>query len=97
LGSEADDGNGRYHTFTEENLAYIRLVFILSVAGETWESLPNSTYCITRNDLNIKYEPYGVELVGGLMQYCFTIATDTVEETIKKAFEDAIEECWWYE
>ena len=37
------------------------------------------------------------DVVGVLMQYCFTVVTDTVEETIKKAFEDAIEECWWYE
>jgi multiple sugar transport system substrate-binding protein len=33
------------------------------------------------------------EQVGELMIYCFTVSTDTVEETIKKAFEFVIEYC----
>ena len=67
-----NEGNAQARSYTveDENIAYIRLCFALQTIGVTnFADLPNSDLCVTINNTDTSYEPYGIELVGGLGQY----------------------------
>lgn len=59
------------HTYelTDENTAYIRCSWILKRVYSDSVVDGESSLCLTINNTDTTYEPYGIELVGGLSQY----------------------------
>ena len=64
----ADGQDYRAPVVAYDNTAYVRIAFMQSAAG-AYADRETAQICITVNDTNTKYEPYGTTLEGGLISY----------------------------